>query len=138
MFCSPSLRPAQTTSAGEPIEITISELVQRPLTCRCRAQSWSIVGKDLISEVTCSEPYEWKDPTGEEWEFNPKAMARAGKEPFHVSPILIALLTLTLSLTRPLIDVPWAYCGSSHDAVRLPLPWRKCPCASPCELFEAC
>ena len=47
-------------------------------------QSWSIVGKDLISEVTCSEPYEWKDPTGVEWEFNEKAQARAGKEPFHV------------------------------------------------------
>ena len=43
------------------------------------------MGKDLISEVTCSEPYEWKDPTGEEWEFNAKAMARAGKQQFHVS-----------------------------------------------------
>ena len=43
------------------------------------------MGKDLISEVTCSEPYEWKDPTGEEWEFNAKAMERAGKQPFHVS-----------------------------------------------------
>ncbi len=49
------------------------------------SQSWSIVGKDLISEVTCSEPYEWSDPTGAEWEFNEKAQARAGKEPFHVS-----------------------------------------------------
>ena len=43
------------------------------------------MGKDLISEVTCSEPYEWKDPTGTEWEFNAKAQARAGKDPFHVS-----------------------------------------------------
>jgi hypothetical protein len=32
-------------------------------------KSWTIVGKDLIKEVTCAEPYEWKDPTGEEWEF---------------------------------------------------------------------
>jgi len=52
---------------------------------RAGSQSWSIVGKDLISEVTCSEPYEWSDPTGAEWEFNEKAQARAGKEPFHVS-----------------------------------------------------
>lgn len=32
-------------------------------------KSWTIVGKDLIKEVTCKEPYEWTDPTGEEWEF---------------------------------------------------------------------
>lgn len=49
-----------------------------------RAQSWSIVGKDLISEVSCSEPYEWLDPTGAEWEFSDAARAQAGKAPFHV------------------------------------------------------
>ncbi|KAG6550116.1 hypothetical protein Mapa_008072 [Marchantia paleacea] len=34
------------------------------------AQNWSIVGKDLISGVSCKEPYEWKDKTGTEWEFS--------------------------------------------------------------------
>jgi hypothetical protein len=34
-------------------------------------KSWTIVGKDLIKEVTCSEPYEWKDSTEQEWEFAP-------------------------------------------------------------------
>ena len=42
------------------------------------------MGKDLISEVTCSEPYEWKDPTGIEWEFSDAARLQAGKAPFHV------------------------------------------------------
>lgn len=34
------------------------------------ARSWDIVGMDLISGVTCSEPYEWKDATSAEWDFN--------------------------------------------------------------------
>ena len=54
------------------------ELVQQ-------TKSWSILGKDLISEVTCSEPYEWKDTTEHEWEFNPNVLARNGEQPFHVS-----------------------------------------------------
>ena len=29
-----------------------------------QTKAWTIVGKDLIKEVTCREPYEWKDPTG--------------------------------------------------------------------------
>ena len=50
-----------------------------------QTKEWSIVGKDLIREVTCAEPYEWKDPTGEEWEFSPEAQAALGGErPFHV------------------------------------------------------
>jgi carbamoyl-phosphate synthase small subunit len=49
-----------------------------------QARSWSILGKDLISEVTCSEPYEWTDPTINEWEFSAAVKARAGSEPFHV------------------------------------------------------
>lgn len=40
-------------------------------------KSWTIVGKDLIKEVTCSEPYEWKDSTEQEWEFAPAAMGPA-------------------------------------------------------------
>lgn len=34
------------------------------------ARSWDIVGMDLISGVTCTEPYEWKDTTSAEWDFN--------------------------------------------------------------------
>jgi carbamoyl-phosphate synthase small subunit len=47
-------------------------------------KSWSIVGKDLIKEVTCSEPYEWHDPTAEEWEFAAGAGGNGGEAPFHV------------------------------------------------------
>ena len=39
------------------------------------AKDWTIVGKDMISEVTCAEPYEWTDPTGEEWEWAAEAKA---------------------------------------------------------------
>ena len=46
-----------------------------------KAKGYDIVGKDLISEVTCSEPYEWNDTTGE-WEFS--AEAKANKEKFNV------------------------------------------------------
>ncbi|KAK9806878.1 hypothetical protein WJX72_005945 [[Myrmecia] bisecta] len=49
-----------------------------------RTKNWTIVGKDLIAEVTCKEPYEWKDPTEDEWEFSKAAEARNGGEPFHV------------------------------------------------------
>jgi len=45
------------------------------------AKGYNIVGKDLISEVTCKEPYEWKDTSGE-WEFS--AQAKANKEKFNV------------------------------------------------------
>ena len=51
-----------------------------PLRSRCLAL------QDLISEVTCKEPYEWKDPTEEEWEFSPVVMSGNGAEPFKVSP----------------------------------------------------
>jgi carbamoyl-phosphate synthase small subunit len=49
-----------------------------------KTKSWSILGKDLISEVTCSEPYEWTDPTVDEWEFSAAVKARASGNPFHV------------------------------------------------------
>ena len=48
------------------------------------ANEWTILGKDLISEVTCQEPYEWKDLTEEEWEFSKAAIAQATEKPFHV------------------------------------------------------
>lgn len=49
------------------------------------ANEWTIEGKDLISEVTCSEPYEWKELTDDEWEFSKPALERLKKKPFHVS-----------------------------------------------------
>lgn len=50
------------------------------------AKSWSIVGKDLISDISINEPYEWKDPTVEEWEFSAAVKGRNGTEPLHVGP----------------------------------------------------
>lgn len=32
-------------------------------------KEWTIVGKDMISEVTCAEKYEWSEKTGAEWEW---------------------------------------------------------------------
>ncbi|PQM41175.1 carbamoyl-phosphate synthase small chain chloroplastic-like [Prunus yedoensis var. nudiflora] len=45
------------------------------------SRSWDIVGVDLISDVSCKEPYEWVDKTNSEWEFN--YSGRDG-EAFHV------------------------------------------------------
>jgi hypothetical protein len=47
-------------------------------------RGWTIVGKDLLSVVSCTEPYEWKDPTRSEWEFNSKAKAAQAASPFLV------------------------------------------------------
>jgi carbamoyl-phosphate synthase small subunit len=41
--------------------------------------------KALHVQVTCSEPYEWKDPTEGEWEFSPAVHSLNGDKPFHVS-----------------------------------------------------
>ena len=49
-----------------------------------QTKSWTIVGKDLIKEVTCTEPYEWKDTTGEEWEWVANATELSGGKPFNV------------------------------------------------------
>ena len=48
------------------------------------AKSWTIVGKDLLSVVSCKEPYEWRQGTSPEWEFAPHLKA-SGSAPFHVS-----------------------------------------------------
>ncbi|XP_044470773.1 carbamoyl-phosphate synthase small chain, chloroplastic [Mangifera indica] len=45
------------------------------------SRSWNIVGVDLISPVSCKEPYEWVDTTQSEWEF--KTYGRLG-ETYHV------------------------------------------------------
>ncbi|KAJ7553272.1 hypothetical protein O6H91_06G090500 [Diphasiastrum complanatum] len=36
------------------------------------SRTWHIVGKDLITDVSCTEPYEWKDATSDDWEFSNK------------------------------------------------------------------
>lgn len=46
------------------------------------AKSWTIVGKDLLSVVSCTEPYEWQKGTTEEWEFTAKSKLHGG--PFHI------------------------------------------------------
>ncbi|KAL3143081.1 hypothetical protein ABBQ38_003355 [Trebouxia sp. C0009 RCD-2024] len=48
------------------------------------AKSWNIVGQDLISGISIKEPYEWKDPTVEEWEFSAAVKNRNGTEPLHI------------------------------------------------------
>ena len=50
-----------------------------------QANEWTIEGKDLISEVTCKEPYEWKETTDEEWEFSDPAKTSKAEPSFHVS-----------------------------------------------------
>ncbi|KAL6764263.1 class I glutamine amidotransferase-like protein [Haematococcus lacustris] len=52
--------------------------------CVAMAKSWTIVGKDLLSVVTCEKPYEWRQPTDAEWEFAPKMKASSRDTPFHV------------------------------------------------------
>ncbi|CAI7778986.1 unnamed protein product, partial [Closterium sp. NIES-54] len=47
------------------------------------ARSYSIVGKDLITGVTCEQPYVWVDPTGE-WEFSSDAKEVSMANAFHV------------------------------------------------------
>lgn len=49
-----------------------------------QAKSWTIVGKDLLSVVSCTEPYEWRQSTLDEWEFAAKAKTSTGA-PLHVS-----------------------------------------------------
>lgn len=49
-------------------------------------KNWTIVGKDLLSVVSCTEPYEWKDPTISEWEFSEQAKQAAAGKRFKVRP----------------------------------------------------
>lgn len=42
------------------------------------AKDWTIVGKDMISEVTCKEKYVWDESTDAEWEW--AANARSAKK----------------------------------------------------------
>ena len=52
------------------------------------AKGWNIVGQDLISGISIKEPYEWKDPTVEEWEFSAAVKNRNGTQPLHVSLVI--------------------------------------------------
>ncbi|KAJ0575320.1 putative carbamoyl-phosphate synthase (glutamine-hydrolyzing) [Helianthus annuus] len=45
------------------------------------SRTWDIVGVDLISNVSCKQPYEWVEKTGSEWDFNSN---RRHEETFHV------------------------------------------------------
>eukprot|EP00882_Tetradesmus_deserticola_P003352 GHRQ01003548.1.p1 GENE.GHRQ01003548.1~~GHRQ01003548.1.p1 ORF type:complete len:464 (+),score=206.82 GHRQ01003548.1:50-1441(+) len=47
-------------------------------------KNWTIVGKDLLSVVSCKEPYEWKDSTEDEWEFSEGAKEAAAGRKFKV------------------------------------------------------
>lgn len=47
------------------------------------ARGFSIVGQDLITGVTCEQPYVWSDGTGE-WEFSEEAKSKAGGKELHV------------------------------------------------------
>jgi hypothetical protein len=40
-------------------------------------------GKDLITGVSCTEPYEWSDRTSEDWEFSSQ-VPHGDFEPFRV------------------------------------------------------
>mmetsp|Transcript_28395 Transcript_28395/g.62406 ORF Transcript_28395/g.62406 Transcript_28395/m.62406 type:complete len:456 (+) Transcript_28395:140-1507(+) len=48
------------------------------------AKSWTIVGKDLLSVVSCKEPYEWRQGTIAEWEFAPLVKSGGSGPQFHV------------------------------------------------------
>eukprot|EP00951_Prasinocladus_malaysianus_P045856 scaffold620341_cov43-Prasinocladus_malaysianus.AAC.1 len=52
-----------------------------------RTKEWSIVGKDLISEVSSKKIYEWTEPTDEQWETGLVLRAKPTKatltEPFN-------------------------------------------------------
>jgi len=48
------------------------------------AKSWTIVGKDLLSVVSCKEPYEWRQGTQPEWEFAPAVKAQGAHSQLHV------------------------------------------------------
>lgn len=48
---------------------------------------WNGTGKDLITDVSCSTPYEWKDKTDGEWEFS-LTIPKAGSDLFHVSVLV--------------------------------------------------
>ncbi len=45
------------------------------------ARTWSIVGKDLITDVSCRQPYEWKEKTGTDWEFSSSTIVASGQDP---------------------------------------------------------
>ena len=49
------------------------------------AKSWTIVGKDLLSVVSCTSPYDWQRGTNLEWEFARASSRQGGGAPYHVS-----------------------------------------------------
>lgn len=47
------------------------------------AKTWKIAGKDLITDASCTEPYEWQEKTDDEWEFSSDIPDLESKK-FHV------------------------------------------------------
>ena len=84
------------------------------------ANDWTILGKDLISEVTCKEPYEWKDLTDEEWEFSKAAQAQAAEKPFNVrvhASIYSKRMVLVVCYARKIRrNVPFSSISVAHSA----------------------
>lgn len=76
--CSAGARPRAAPAAAAGAEgLPASAPAPSDEELLAQTKSWTIVGKDLIKEVTCKEPYEWADPTGEEWEFAEQGEAPA-------------------------------------------------------------
>jgi carbamoyl-phosphate synthase small subunit len=61
---------------------TDSAKTDEELVTMCKA--WTIVGKDMISEVTSKETYEWSEATDAEWEWSGPAKTSTGKDQYHV------------------------------------------------------
>lgn len=59
--------------------VATSDCTKSDAELAAQAKQWTITGKDLLSVVSCTEPYEWKDATDEEWEFAPDALADSAK-----------------------------------------------------------
>jgi carbamoylphosphate synthase small subunit len=98
-----------------------------------RTKEWSILGKDLISEVTCTEPYEWKDPTGAEWEFSAAALNTNGNGagPYHVRPWLCTK-TRMLAAGRGCKGVFLCFGGTVDVGVCVCVCVCVCACACAC------
>ena len=56
--------------------------------------SWQLQLWPVLAQVTCAEPYEWKDPTEGEWEFSPAVQNMNGDKPFHVRGPVVCIPSL--------------------------------------------
>ena len=131
-LCQPArmtpLQPDKPTIKAPPCLIPCQ---QCPVLCSDeelaqRARQWSIRDLDLIGEVSCTEPYEWQDPTGAEWEFSADLGGSNGTQPFHVR--LAFLTAWPEALAGQLLEVRMAgfcthhraFCGSRRALAQQP------------------